>query len=104
MPHLIETYVNAGRGDYLIDHWLRSLRDNVDLRDVDILVTDYGMTDEQVGRLREQGVIVRPGELIGRMSNVHYRDLAAFLRERDYDQVLYCDCGDVIFQSDIRPV
>ena len=31
-----------------------------------------------------------------------WRDLAGLLKERDYDQVLTTDAGDIIFQADIR--
>jgi hypothetical protein len=104
MAHLIETYADFRRGDFLVNHWLRSLKENVDLRDVDILVHDYGLTDAQVKQLRELGARVERGVRDGRMSNIHYRDLADFLRKYEYDQVLYSDGGDIIFQSDIRPL
>jgi len=102
MAHLIETYADRNRGDYLIHHWLRSLRDNVDLHDLDILVFDYGLTEGQAKQLRGLGVTVQQGLRNGRMSNIHYRDLAEYLRIHEYDQVLYADCGDIIFQADIR--
>jgi len=54
MAHLIETYADFRRR-LLVNHWLRSLKENVDLRDVDILVHDYGLTDAQVKQLRELG-------------------------------------------------
>lgn len=38
---------------------------------------------------------------MGRMSNYQYKCLADFLEHHTYDQILYSDCGDVIFQSDI---
>src|SRR5260370_12707328 len=104
MAHLIETYADFRRGDFLSNHWLRSLKDNVDLRDVDILVHNYGLTDSQVNQLRELGARVVPAVRDGRMSNIHYRDLADYLRNHEYDQVLYSDGGDIIFQSDIRPL
>lgn len=102
MKNLITTYSNKYKGDFLINDWLVSLKENVDLSNIDILVTDFGLTDEQRERLILEGVVVNRQEPKGRMSNYHYKFLREFLLENDtYDQVLYSDCGDVIFQSDI---
>jgi len=40
-----------------------------------------------VKQLRELGARVERGVRDGRMSNIHYRDLADFLRKYEYDQV-----------------
>ncbi len=103
MKHLITTYCNAYKGDFLIGHWLRSLKEQVDLRNIDILVIDFGLDPSQVLTLQAQDVIVLPQDKPrGRMSNVQYSCLAKYLEEHPiYDQVLYSDCGDLIFQTDI---
>ncbi|CAM4218728.1 glycosyltransferase [Zobellia nedashkovskayae] len=102
MKNLIVTYCNKYKGDFLINNWLLSLRKNVDLSNIDILVTDFGLTEEQKEELISEGVIVQSKEPKGRMSNYHYKFLREFLLENiNYNQVLYSDCGDVIFQSDI---
>lgn len=102
MRHLIATCSDAKYGDFLLDHWLRSLQANVDLHDVDVAVLDYGLTLEQRQTLSERGVVCRPCRRDGHLTNIRYRDLAGLIREREYDQVLTTDGGDVIFQEDIR--
>ena len=102
MTHLIYTYCNEGKGDFLIEHWLKSLRLNVCLSKIDVMVIDFGLSPAQRAALLENGVIVWPGTRDGRMSNIQYRHLADFLRVHPhYDQVAYSDCGDLVFQADI---
>ena len=102
MRHLIYTYCNAGKGDFLIEHWLKSLCLNVCLSKIDVMVIDFGLSPAQRATLLEQGVIIWPGIRDGRMSNIQYRHLADFLRVHPhYDQVAYSDCGDLVFQADI---
>ncbi len=105
MPrHAIVTACDARFGDFLLHHWLESLRANVDLSGVDVVVLDYGLTDAQRGELAERDVLVFSCARDGVISNVRYRDICRLLDERDYDQILSVDGGDVIFQADIRPL
>lgn len=103
MKALISTYCNRYKGDFLVHHWLKSLQANVNLNGIDIMVIDFGLTDEQVQMLKDRGVIVNkqePGK--GRMSNFQYKFLGEFLKAHpEYTQVMYSDCGDLIFQQDI---
>ncbi len=103
MKHLITTYCDRNKGDFLVHHWLRSLKAHTNLDQIDIMVIDFGLTEEQVQLLEQEQVIVnRQEQMNGRMSNFQYKYLGDYLRYHDhYDQVLYCDCGDLIFQSDI---
>ncbi|MER8766882.1 MULTISPECIES: hypothetical protein [unclassified Mesorhizobium] len=103
MTHLIYTYCNANKGDQLVNDWLYSLHKHVDLTDIDVMVIDFGLTESQRARLRDQGrVQLWPGQADARMSNIQYRELSAFLAtHKNYDQICYSDCGDVIFQDDI---
>jgi len=68
MRHLIYTYCNAGKGDFLIEHWLKSLCLNVCLSKIDVMVIDFGLSPAQRATLLEQGVIIWPGIRDGRMS------------------------------------
>jgi len=105
MPrHAIVTCCDARFGDFLLRHWLVSLQANVDLSGVDVVVLDYGLDDAQRRELGERGVRVLPCERDGVVCNLRYRDLCRLLDERDYDQILSVDGGDVIFQADIRPL
>jgi hypothetical protein len=103
MKNLITTYCNAFKGDFMINHWLRSIREQVDLSNTDIMVIDFGLSGQQVQALHAKGVIVNKQQRPpGRMSNVQYQCLSEYLDHNPvYDQVLYSDCGDLIFQADV---
>lgn len=100
-PYVITTCCDAKYGDFLIEHWLRSLRENVDLSRIDVVVLDYGLTDAQRATLGERGVRCLPCERNGFVCNLRYRDIVRLLDEAPYEQILSVDAGDVIFQSDI---
>lgn len=102
VKHLIVTASDARCGDFLVDHWHRSLSDNVRLEGIDVVVLDYGLREDQRGRIVSAGMEVRPCIADGHVTNIRYRDTAALIGERGYDQVLMVDSGDVIFQEDIR--
>ena len=105
MPrHAIVTCCDARFGDFLLGHWLVSLRANVDLSGVDVVVLDYGLTGAQRRALTGQDALVFACKRDGVVSNVRYRDICRLLDERDYDQILSVDGGDIIFQADIRPL
>jgi hypothetical protein len=100
--HLIITASDSRCGDFVVDHWYRSLRENVSLQGVDVVVLDYGLSGGQRRRILDAGMGVRPCELNGHVTNVRYRDTAALLLDQSYDQVLMVDGGDIIFQADIH--
>lgn len=105
MQHnLIITATDAAYADFVHDHWLRSLRENVSLADTDILVLDYGMTSGQRQVLSEAGVTIIAGSTSGHVVSMRFIDAAAFLKTHDYRQVLFIDGGDIIFQTDIAPL
>ena len=95
----IITACDARYGDFLARHWLRSLRENVDLRDIDVIVLDFGLESKQRAEL--EGAVLVPARREGRINVARRLETARFLRERDYDQVLTVDGGDVIFQKDV---
>ena len=93
---------DANCGDFAVQHWCRSLVANVNLQDVDVIFLDYGLTPSQRKQLEAQGVECRTCVKEGWIGTMLWRDMAAFLSERSYDQVLTTDAGDLIFQSDVR--
>jgi hypothetical protein len=105
MRHAIITCCDAKYGDFLIEHWLRSLaaHDNLSDGSIDVIVLDYGLTAGQLERLHAEMVRTHPCVRDGHLTNIRYRDMAAALRDSNYDQVLAIDGGDIIFQADIRP-
>ncbi|MCM2325422.1 MAG: hypothetical protein NDI94_03080 [Candidatus Woesearchaeota archaeon] len=87
---------------FFFEHWLRSLKDNVDLSDVDIWVIDYGIKKDYLDRIRRSGVKIYQGKRDGHVAVVRFRELSVLLKKNSYDQVLFADGGDIIFQTDIR--
>ena len=101
MKHVIITSSDAKYGNFLLNHWLRSLLENVQLYNTDVVVLDYGLNGDQRRRLSSAGIMVHPSLANGNITNIRYRDMARFLDGRSYDQVLSVDGGDIIFQGDI---
>lgn len=102
--NIIITAANATTGDFLITHWLHSIKANINLDTVDILVIDYGLTPHQKTLLDKSDVILFPGLKKYHIVNKRFFDAATFLKTHSYDQVLFVDSGDVIFQGDINAV
>lgn len=100
-PYAIITASDAKYGGFLINHWLKSLKANVHLADTDIIILDYGLTDNQKEVLSAEGVIIRPCIRDGHVTNLFPRDLATAALEGGYEQILRSDGGDIIFQADI---
>lgn len=101
MKHALFTNSDTKCEDFLVEHWLRSLKDNVDLSNIDVICLDYGISDHRRRQLEEEGVIVRPCVRDAWIGNLYLRDMAATLEENEYDQAVIIDGGDVIFQADI---
>lgn len=102
--NLIITACDAKYGDFLIQDWLKSLQDNVKLEQVDIVVLDYGLTELQRKELLKKKVGLIPCKKDGNIVNIRFRDTASFLEKTNYIQVLMCDSGDIIFQTDINKI
>ena len=101
--YLIATACNKKYEEFLLNHWFRSLKDNVDLSEIDVLIMDYGLSEDIVQKLSEQGAIVRKANRVdGHINNTRFLELVDFLKENPaYEQVILCDSGDMIFQDDI---
>ena len=103
-PFAIVTASDRKYGDFLIEHWLRSLRENVRLDGIEIIVLDYGLSLAQQFYLQHDGVLLRPGQRDGHVTVLRYRETRDLLIERPYEQVCLCDSGGIIFQDDIAPL
>lgn len=101
MKNVIITAANAKAGDFVVDHWLKSLKANVNLDNIDILVFDYGLTIRQKKELKKGGVGVVTGMKKYHIVNKRFIDAGKYLQKHKYDQVLFCDSGDIIFQADL---
>ncbi len=103
-PFVLYTASDKKYGDFLIDHWYRSLRDHVELSQIDVRVLDYGLSTAQRYYLEHEGAGVRRCVKDGHVAVLRFRDLADDLRERACAQVLAVDGGDILFQADIAPL
>ncbi len=99
--HSIITATDKKYGDFLIEEWLTSIRENVNLSNIDVAVIDYGLSVAQRYWLQRHGVKTLRGERDGHVAVIRYREISGLLSEYPYDQVLVCDSGDLIIQSDI---
>src|SRR3989344_1599804 len=104
MKHVIITTSDARFEDFVYNHWLKSLQANVNLSNIDVAIFDYGLSEEQVEELKKKGVIVYKCVKDNLVNNIRFRDAASFLKEKEYDQVMITDGGDLIFQTDISPL
>jgi len=100
MKNAIITCCDAKYGDALINNWLKSLEANVDKSNLDMIVVDYGLTKEQISKLKD--MIIYKGTRDGHVNLVRFRDIAKFLDKNRYDQVMMTDGGDIIFQTGLK--
>lgn len=98
-PHAIITGVNEKCGDFLVTHWLPSLRANVNLAEIDIIVMDYGLSPLQRGQLEHVHLI--RGKEKGHINVARFKEIKNILSKVKHSQILAIDCGDIIFQRDI---
>lgn len=104
LKNVIITCANEKYGDFLVNHWLKSLKENVNLYNIDIVVIDYGLNEYRKDQLLKENVIVFPGTKKYHIVNQRFFDAEKFLNKNIYDQVLFIDGGDIIFQDDISHV
>lgn len=91
-------------GDFLIEHWLRSLRASSSGTPLEVRILDYGLSTAQRYYLDHEGVRRIPCVRDGHPAVVRFRDMAADLERCPADQVLACDGGDILFQADLGPL
>ncbi len=102
--HVIITTTDEKFEDFVVNHWLKSLQDNVNLENIDVVIFDYGLRKEQVTELKKKKIIVKKYQKVYRVNNIRFRDVVDFLNKNKYDQVMVTDGGDLIFQTDISPI
>ncbi len=102
--NVIITCSNEKAGDFLVNHWLKSLKESVPLSGIDVVVIDYGLSKSQKNNLIKEKVIVFSGTKKYHIVNKRFFDSARYLKTKKYDQVLFADGGDIIFQEDISSV
>ncbi len=100
MKNVIFTISDSKYGDFLADQWFVSLKKNVNLKNIDVVIIDYGLTRDQISRLK--GAKIIKGKRDGHVTSIRFRDFYRFLKKHKYDQVLSTDGGDIIFQTDIN--
>lgn len=100
LKNIVITCSDEKHGDFLIRHWLKSLKENVNLKNVDVLIIDYGLSDIQNEILRNEKVIIYQGRKNYHIVNKRFYDASNYLKTIKYDQVLFIDSSDIIFQND----
>ena len=101
---IIITASDRRHGDFLVGHWLRSLKDNVRLDSTDVAVIDYGLSAYQRNLLDDTGIIRIAGKSDGHVVTSRFIDTGRYLASTEHDQVLFIDSADIIIQSDISRV
>lgn len=99
--HLIITSSDKKYADFLLHHWLISLETNVNLKDIDVVILDYGLTEDQKQILQSHKITVISCQKNGHITTIRFIDAGKFLQKTDYEQVLSIDSGDTIFLGDI---
>jgi len=100
--YVIITASDEKYGDFLVNHWLRSLESNVNLKNIDVVVLDYGLNKKQREKLEELRVRLIKCNKNGHVVNIRYGDIFNLLKKNPYKQIMICDSGDIIFQTDIN--
>jgi len=99
--HIIITSSNERYGDFVVNHWLKSLKENSRLDKIDLAVIDYGLNPPQTKALKKGKLKLVKGTKDGHIVTTRFVDAGRFLKSTKYDQVLFIDGGDIIFQGDI---
>lgn len=104
--YLIATACNQKCEEFLLDHWLKSLKENVNLSNIDILVIDFGLSEKAKDELEKEKVILHRAESTeGHINNLRFYELRNYLiKQPHYEQIILCDSADLIFQADIYEV
>ena len=103
--YLIATACNEKYEDFLLNHWYRSLKENVNLSETDVLIIDWGLSDSIKKKFDGALIFESKHKNEGLINNLRFMDLYDFLTNNpQYEQVALCDGGDIIFQSDISPL
>jgi len=101
MKNLIFTTADINYFDFFYNEWYVSLNENNDLKNIDVLVLDYGFSKEQLQILKKTNIKVLKCVNDGFPNSIKFRDIVPFLKKHKYDQVMTTDGGDIIFQGDI---
>lgn len=102
--NVIITCANKKIGDFVVKHWLKSLKANVNLKNTDIVVIDYDLSTSQKNKINKEKVKLFKGIEKFHIVNKRFFDSGRFLKTKNYDQVLFVDGGDIIFQEDISRI
>lgn len=101
MRNVIITAANEKVENFVFNHWFRSLQQNVDLKNVDVVIFDYGISNKMKLSFEKNGIKVITGMKKYHIVNKRFIDAGKYLQKNKYDQVLFVDSSDVIFQTDL---
>jgi lipopolysaccharide biosynthesis glycosyltransferase len=99
--YLIITASDEKNGNFLINHWLKSLKLHINQKLVEIVILDYGLNTEQRKKINQNGGKIIKCKRNGHVVNIRYRDMLNIIKKEPYTQILTCDGSDIIFQKNI---
>lgn len=102
MKNVIITSTNMRDIDFVINDWYKSIKRNVNLENIDVVVIGFNLTKEKIDIAKEKGLIIY---------EIHNSDINViidrfiysleFLKNTEYKNVMFCDGGDLLFLDDI---
>ncbi|MDD5133065.1 MAG: glycosyl transferase family 8 [Candidatus Nanoarchaeia archaeon] len=103
MKNVIITCSDKNCEDFLVNDWLKSLIENVNLSNIDIIIIDYGISKNKLNILKKnKNVKIYKAIRCGFPNAIKFKDIEKILKKNIYYQVMTCDCADLIFQEDIN--
>ncbi|MFA6888867.1 MAG: glycosyl transferase family 8 [Candidatus Woesearchaeota archaeon] len=103
MKNAIITCTDNNFVEFVSEHWLKSLKENVDLTNIDIIILSYNLSKNNILKLEKHAKVI-PCINNGHIAVIRYRDLATFLKNNIYDQIMFVDGGDILFQENISEI
>ena len=84
LKNVVITCSNEKYGDFLVNHWLRSLKENVNLDNTDVVVIDYGLNLRQLNLLQQNNALIIRGSGSGHVVNLRFVDTGKFLKKQNF--------------------
>ncbi|MDD3263742.1 MAG: hypothetical protein PHT94_02500 [Candidatus Nanoarchaeia archaeon] len=100
--HAIITSTNLRDVDFVINHWYKSIKENVNLKNIDIVLVGLDLSKEKIDEARKTGLKVYSYNLNGRNVVMNrFKGIIQFLKENNYENIIITDGGDVLFLDDV---
>lgn len=98
----IITSTNLRDVDFVINHWYKSIKKNVDLKNIDVVLVGLDLSKEKISEAKKTGLKVYSYNLNGRNVVMNrFKGIIQFLKENNYENIIITDGGDVLFLDDV---